>query len=98
MSKGKINILIVEDEALVALDLSMGLEKEGYNIVGIADNSEDAVDLFSNNPVDIILMDINIIGCKDGVETAIEMLKIRQVLVIYLTAFTDSATVERAKA
>lgn len=97
MTKNKINILIVEDEALVALDLSLGLEKEGFSVVGIADNAEDAIDLFTSNPVDIILMDIHIIGCKDGVETAMEMLKIRQVPVIYLTAFTHSATVERAK-
>lgn len=97
MPSEKINVLIVEDESIVALDLATGLEKDGYNVIGIADNSEEAVGLFKENEVDIVLMDINIIGDKDGITTAAELLQLRPVPVIYLTAFTDSKTISRVK-
>jgi DNA-binding LytR/AlgR family response regulator len=97
MPAEKVNILIVEDESIVALDLASGLEHDGYNIAGIADNAEEAQQLFNDNEVDIILMDVNIIGDKDGIDTAIEILKQKAVPIIYLTAFTDAATIERIK-
>ena len=97
MGAEKINILIVEDESIVALDLATGLEKDGYNIAGIADNAEEAQQLFSEQEVDIILMDVNIIGDKDGIDTAIEILKQKAVPIIYLTAFTDQTTIDRIK-
>lgn len=93
----QINVMIVEDESIVAMDLAAGLEREGYNVVGIADNYADAIQLFAEHSVDILLMDINIHGNKDGVETAMALMKIRQLPLIYLTAFTDAATVERVK-
>jgi DNA-binding LytR/AlgR family response regulator len=97
MSTEKVNVLIVEDESIVALDLSAGLERDGYNVVGIADNAEEAQQLFTENPVDILLMDIHIIGDKDGIDTATELLKHKTVPVIFLTAFTDPMTVSRVK-
>jgi two-component system, response regulator PdtaR len=97
MAAEKINILIVEDESIVAMDLSAGLMHNGYHVAGIADNSVDARDLFEQNEVDIVLMDINLIGDKDGVDTVVDLMKIKQRPVIYLTAFTDNATVERVK-
>lgn len=97
MATEQINVLIVEDESIVALDLAAGLEKEGYNVVGIADNSEEAMELFREHEVDILLMDINIFGDKDGIDTAAALLKVKQVPVIYLTAFTDAATIARVK-
>lgn len=97
MAAEKINILIVEDESIVAMDLSAGLLHNGYHVTGIADNAADARDLFVQNDVDIVLMDINLIGEKDGVDTVVDLMKIKQRPVIYLTAFTDNATVERVK-
>jgi DNA-binding LytR/AlgR family response regulator len=97
MAAEKINILIVEDEAIVALDLAQGLEKDGYEVAGIADNSAEAQELFSSHNIDIVLMDVNIIGDKDGIDTAAILLQQKQVPLIYLTAFTDAATIERAK-
>jgi DNA-binding LytR/AlgR family response regulator len=93
----KINILIVEDESIVALDLANGLERDGYNIAGIADNAEEALQLFNDNEVDIVLMDVNIMGKKDGIDTAIAILKQKAVPIIYLTAFTDAVTIDRIK-
>jgi two-component system, response regulator PdtaR len=97
MSAEKIQVLIVEDESIVALDLAMGLEHDGYHVAGIADNADDAIQLFRENQVDIALMDVNIIGSRDGIATAEELLRIRPVPLIYLTAFTDAATVSRVK-
>lgn len=97
MPEEKVNILIVEDESIVALDLASGLEHDGYNIIGIADNANEAQQLFNDNVVDIVLMDVNLIGEKDGIDTAVEILKQKAVPIIYLTAFTDAATIGRIK-
>jgi len=93
----KVNVLIVEDEAITALDLSEGLQQCGYAIAGVADNASAAKALFEEKEVDIVLMDIQLKGEKDGVDTVIELMKSRKRPVIYLTAFTDAATVERVK-
>jgi len=93
----QIQVMIVEDESLVALDLSEELEMDGYGIAGIADSYTAALQLFSSKRVDIVLMDIHIRGSKDGVETAAALMKIKQVPLIYLTAFSDAATVARVK-
>jgi DNA-binding LytR/AlgR family response regulator len=97
MTSEKINILIVEDESIVAMDLSAGLMHSGYNVAGIADNYQDALSLYEQNDVDIVLMDVNLIGEKDGIDTVVDLMKIKQRPVIYLTAFTDARTVERVK-
>lgn len=89
--------MIVEDESIVAMDLAAGLEHDGYTITGIADNFNDAKELYLQHSPDILLMDIHIYGDTDGVETAAALMKIKQVPLIYLTAFTDAATIERVK-
>lgn len=92
-----VHILIVEDESIVAMDLAAGLEMDGYVVAGIADHYEEAQAIFLKNQVDIVLMDIHIQGGKDGIETAARLMKLKPVPLIYLTAFTDAATVERVK-
>jgi two-component system, response regulator PdtaR len=93
----KVNILVVEDEAIVAMALTDKLEAEGYQIVGIANNGLKAIELFEQNQVDLLLCDINIKGDFDGIETVTRMIAIKPIPVIYLTAFSDIETVERAK-
>jgi len=93
----KVNVLIVEDEAITALDLSEGLQQCGYAIAGIAGDARAAKSLFEEKEVDIVLMDIQLKGEKDGVDTVMELMKMRKRPVIYLTAFTDAATVDRVK-
>src|SRR6185503_15144411 len=94
----QVKIMIVEDESIVALDLSMRLQKESYAIVGIAGNSDDALALFTEQKPDLVLMDINIKGNRDGIETAKELKKIQEVPLIFLTAFSQSEYINRAKA
>jgi DNA-binding LytR/AlgR family response regulator len=93
----KIHVMIVEDESIVAMDLTAGLERDGYIVAGIADNYTEAISLFNKEQVDILLMDIHIHGNKDGVDTAEALMKINPVPLIYLTAFTDPVTIERVK-
>lgn len=93
-----VKILIVEDESIVAMDLSMRLQKEGYEVIGIAPSGDDAVALFTEQKPDLVLMDINIKGPKDGIETAKKLKQLQDVPLIFLTAFSQSEYINRAKA
>ncbi|AFD08049.1 LytR/AlgR family response regulator transcription factor [Solitalea canadensis] len=95
--KDNINVMIVEDEAILAMDLEEKLLLEGFTIAGVADNADEALSIFKNNAVDLLLMDVSIKGDCDGIETIKRILSMREVPFIYLTAFTDAATIERAK-
>jgi len=97
MNDDKVNILIVEDEAIVAMDLGASLTKEGYTIAGIADNAGDAEELFKSHEVDIMLVDINIVGETDGISLVERLNNMRDTPVIYLTALSDSETIQRMK-
>jgi len=93
----KTSVLIVEDEGIVAADLACTLGNLGYEVVGTAVAAGEAVRLaFSLHPR-IILMDISLQDRKDGIEAAEEIRSQMDVPVIYLTAHSDSATLERAK-
>lgn len=91
-------ILIVEDEMVIATNLSMQLTKFGYEVVGILSRGTDAIQCISTTPPDIVLLDIQIKGDLDGIEVAKAVQKIQPVPIIYLTSNTDDATFERAKA
>ncbi|GAB3748416.1 response regulator [Spirosoma pomorum] len=93
----RIQILIVEDEPILAMDLSDTLEAEGYCVVGVANNGPKALQLFNSQSVDLILCDIMIKGEWDGIETIRQLTAKRAVPIIYLTALTDRDTLERAK-
>jgi two-component system, cell cycle sensor histidine kinase and response regulator CckA len=90
-------ILIVEDEAIVAADLSSKLRQLGYEAAGMAASGEKAIELASRLRPDLVLMDIQLEGLIDGIEAA-EIIRHEQDLpVVYLTAFSDTHTLERAK-
>lgn len=90
-------VLIVEDEKIIALDLQRRLEKFGYDVVGLCATAEDAVSSALSLLPDIILMDIMLGGEKDGVDAAVEIRSVRPIPVVFLTAYADDRTVERAK-
>lgn len=89
-------VLIVEDEALIALDLERRLLRAGFEVAGVADNSDDALRLFKASQPDLVLMDIRIRGDVDGIEAARRIHRLGDVPVVFLTAFADEQTVERA--
>ena len=92
-----LNILIVEDESIVAMEIKNYLKRLGLNVVGSASNSKDALNLISKKEINIVLMDICLIGEKDGIETAKIMLqKYPNIQIIFLTAHLDDYNVDRA--
>lgn len=97
MSDKPIQILIVEDEAIIAMDLAQRLERDGYGVVGIASSSEQAIQLFNETRPDVVMMDVVIRGALDGIDTAACLRAQRDVPVIYLTAFGDEETLARAR-
>jgi DNA-binding NtrC family response regulator len=93
----KPTILIVEDEAIVAEDLSGKIRNLGYEVVGITDNGEEAMALAAERRPDLVLMDIRLKGHMDGISTAARIVRDAKVPVIYLTAHSDRVTLQRAK-
>jgi DNA-binding LytR/AlgR family response regulator len=91
-------ILIVEDEPLIADDIAMILERNGYQINEIVDNAEDALFQLSAQKPDLILLDVNIEGDKDGIQLAHQINKDYQVPFVFLTSYYDNNTLKRAKA
>ena len=90
-------VFIVEDEAIVADDIAETLRSMGYGIAGIAHSGERAVETIPGARPDIVLMDINLAGGMDGIETAAGIHRSSDVPVIYVTAYADKALLERAK-
>src|SRR5436189_6055715 len=86
-------ILLVEDEALVARDLTHRLESLGYEVTGVAANGADALALATANPPTLVFMDITIQGPIDGIETAKRLSKLMDVPVVFLTAHTDTGPI-----
>ena len=93
----KAKILIVEDEALIGLDLKKRLTNWGYTVLGHAFLAEKALELIENDPPDLILMDIILQGKMDGIEAA-DVIRARWgIPVIFTTAYADKERLKRAK-
>ena len=90
-------ILIVEDEAIVAADLAVKLEKLGYGVAGVATQGGEAVEMALNSRPHLVLMDIQLEGGLDGIQAAEVVRGQYDVPVIYLTAHSDPGTLARAK-
>lgn len=93
----KVQILIVEDDMIIAANLSLQLTNLGYEVTGIESRGEEAATHARFNPPEIILMDINLKGKIDGIETARAIQQYQNIPIIYLTANNDEATFSRAK-
>lgn len=89
-------VLVVEDEAVVALHLRQELTKLGYSVAGIATTGEQALRLIDETFPDVILMDIHIQGEIDGIETTQKIPRYLHIPVIYLTAYSEDSTLGRA--
>lgn len=90
-------ILIVEDESIVAWDIMNRLQAMGYAVCGIATTGEDAIIAADAKRPDLVLMDIKLKGKMDGTEAARVIAERFGIPVIYLTAYTDEETVQRAR-
>lgn len=90
-------ILIVEDEKIVARHLARTLESIGYEIAGAASNGKDALQMAGDSQPDIVLMDVMLEGELDGIDTAQKIRELYGIPIIYLTSYTDTTILERAK-
>ena len=90
-------IMVVEDEMLVSESIQQSLKKLGYDVAGHASTGEQAVELARRANPDLVLMDINLPGNLEGIEAAREIRGELSVPVVYLTGYSDPATVERAQ-
>ncbi len=95
MAKAK--ILIVEDEAIIASVIAGALKKFDYEVIDILNSGEAAVAEALEKKPDLILMDIRLQGAVDGIAAAEQILEHLDIPIIYLTAYADEPTLERAK-
>lgn len=89
--------MIVEDETIVAMALQEMVERIGYHVIDSVLSGEDAVRKTLDLHPDLILMDIKLKGAIDGIDAAKQILKMVDIPIIYLTAYGDEDTVQRAK-
>lgn len=93
-----IKILVIEDQLIIARDIESLLFDWGYDVVGCAASSEEALMLFDKHQPDLALVDIHIQGDMDGIEVVKRFNTLRPIPIVYLTAQADIQTVTRAKA
>ena len=93
----KKKIFVVEDESIVSLEIQSRIKHLGYIVSGTAASGDEAIRKVIDLKPDLILMDIRIKGEIDGIETAAEIKKIYDVPIIFLTAYADPVTIQRAK-
>jgi len=91
-----LKILMVEDDMIIAADISTQLTKLGYQVIGINIRGEDALNMIENNRPDLVLMDIVLTGKMNGIETAQIVSEKFQIPVIFLTSNSDDATFQKA--
>lgn len=91
------NILVVEDESIVAKDIQVCLKRLGYDVVGVVSSGEDAVEKARELDPDLVMMDIMLKGEMSGIDAANEIRRRKDIPVIFLTAYTDRDTVDKAK-
>jgi len=96
MSTAGLRILIVEDDALFAVELQMLVEEIGYEVMGVIDNSAESLEAIYSDQPDLILMDIEINGRLNGIEIG-QKIKHLKVPILYITAFDNSAYHRKAQ-
>lgn len=92
-----VRVLIVEDESIIAMTLRHTLADLGYEVIDTVSSGKAAIQAVSQGGIDLILMDINIDGNIDGIETASRIRQQHNIPVIYLTSYADDQTILRAE-
>lgn len=95
MQKKDIKIMIVEDNVIVAMELSEKLTSEGFSVVGETISGEEAVQMAADRKPNVILMDIKLDGDLDGVSAAKKINNELSIPIIYTTAYSDMDTIQK---
>jgi len=93
----RLRVLVVEDEAVVAMDIRSQLERLGYEVVGTASSAGKGVETARSSSPDLVLMDIQLAGDRDGIDAARQVRDELKIPVVFLTAFADEKTLAKAK-
>ncbi|HDK41574.1 MAG TPA: GGDEF domain-containing response regulator, partial [Nitrospirae bacterium] len=93
----KTQIMVVEDESIVAEDIKRSLQNMGYEVPAVLSSGEDAVKKAEELRPDLILMDIVLRNKMNGIDAASHIRSILNIPIVYLTAYADEKTLERAK-
>lgn len=93
----QINVLVVEDEAIVSKDIQYSLNRLGYNVIGAVKTGESSLEIVAEKVPDIVLMDIMLKGQLNGIQTAEIIKSDFHIPVIFLTAYADESTLLKAK-
>jgi DNA-binding NarL/FixJ family response regulator len=93
----QLKILIVEDEPVIAENISIYLNNNDFEVSAIAYDSEDALEQLQHNTPDAVILDINLAGGQDGIDIARHINEQYQLPFLFLTAYSDKSTLERAK-
>jgi DNA-binding NarL/FixJ family response regulator len=93
-----LRIVIVEDDAFIRLDLLTHLQTAGHSVVGTADSSQDAVRLVDEQRPSLVIMDVRLIGERDGIETAIEIWQRFGIRCLFVSGNLDPAARVKAAA
>lgn len=91
------NILIVEDEILIAKRIKKTLESNNYNCIGISVDYSGAIEVLENFPVDFVLLDINIYGEKSGIDIAKYINQNLSIPFLFMTSYNDNDTLNKLK-
>jgi len=91
-----LKIYIVEDEPLIVATITSALKKHGFQVLGDSDEYDEALPIIDKVQPDLILLDIQLEGAKDGIDLAKELDK-RDLPYLYLTSQTDPETIKRVK-
>ena len=96
-TQDQLSVLVVEDEAFIADELCLQLAKLGYNVLGHTTTGEEAIKMAAQLRPNVILLDVELEGQLDGIETALLLRREVETVIIFLTQYTDSTTFARAR-
>lgn len=85
----KTRILVVEDEQIVAADLTAKLNRLGHEVVGVASSGEEAISLSERTRPELVLMDVHLQGRMDGTEAARHIQRSTGAPIIFITAYAE---------
>lgn len=97
MIPSQLRALIVEDEFLIAEELRERLSRLGFSVIAMVDSADEGVAIATRERPDLVLMDIRLRGEKDGIQAAQEIRQQVDLPIVYVTAYSDKLTVNRAK-
>jgi len=94
---GNKKVLIFEDQLVASIALEAMLSSNGYESLGVYSSADKAVELFRENPPDVILMDIMLKGIATGIEAAVALRDVTDVPILFVSALNNGETIEQIR-